>query len=172
MEKLILLNLQPSLKAFNDPKQFAYKHSRSTLVAAAVLRHNIVSSLDKAAKFVLRTFIDYTSAYDLVPGDILLNKLTETQTDCWVVKWLHTYFAERKQYTVCQGKSFTSSLTEADIPQGSVISPFLFPFFLHYFPHSDKINLVKYADDLIISISVNSQLDCTRMNSFLLGFSK
>nr|CAH8824571.1 unnamed protein product [Trichobilharzia regenti] len=52
MEELLLLNLQPSLKDFNDPKQFAYKHSRRTLDAVAVLHHNIVSSLDKGAKFI------------------------------------------------------------------------------------------------------------------------
>ncbi|CAH8828947.1 unnamed protein product [Trichobilharzia szidati] len=172
VEKLLLLNLQPSLKAFNNPKQFPYKHSRRTLDAAAVLYHNIVSSLDKRGKFVRCTFLDYTSAFDSVPRDILLNKLAETQTDCWVVKWLHSYFSERKQYTVCQGKSSTSLLTEAGVPQGAVLSPFLFSFFLHDLPHSDEMNFVKDADDLTISVSVNSQLDCIKINHFLSEISK
>ncbi|CAH8866196.1 unnamed protein product, partial [Trichobilharzia szidati] len=52
MERLILLNLEPSLKPSNDPNQFAYKHSRCTLDAAVVPHHNIVSSLERGAKYV------------------------------------------------------------------------------------------------------------------------
>ncbi|VDP98982.1 unnamed protein product [Trichobilharzia regenti] len=38
IEELLLLRLEPSLKPFNDPKQFAYKHGRITL-DAAVMQH-------------------------------------------------------------------------------------------------------------------------------------
>nr|CAH8847516.1 unnamed protein product [Trichobilharzia regenti] len=147
MEKLLLLSLLPSLKSFNDPKQFAYKHSGSTLDAAAVLYHNIVSSLDKGAKFVRCAFLDYTAAFDSVPRDILLDKLAASQTECWAVNWLHSYFSERKQYTVYKGKYSTSLPAEAGVPQGAVLSPFLFSF-SHDLPHSDEMNFVKYTDDL------------------------
>ncbi|CAH8820961.1 unnamed protein product [Trichobilharzia szidati] len=70
MERLILLNLEPSLKPFNDPNQFAYKHSRSTLDAAVVLHHNIVSSLDRGAKYVRCASLDYTSVFDSVPRSL------------------------------------------------------------------------------------------------------
>ncbi|VDQ13293.1 unnamed protein product [Trichobilharzia regenti] len=49
MEKFLLPNLEPSLKAFDDTKQLACKHNRSTLDADAALHNNIVSSLDKGA---------------------------------------------------------------------------------------------------------------------------
>nr|CAH8827398.1 unnamed protein product [Trichobilharzia regenti] len=96
LEKLLLHILEPSLKVFNDPKQFSYKHSRSTLDAASVLHQNIVSSSDKAVKSVRFTFLDYTSAFDSLPRYIGLNKLAETQTECWVVNWLHSNFSGRK----------------------------------------------------------------------------
>nr|CAH8820325.1 unnamed protein product [Trichobilharzia regenti] len=67
MKKLVLLKLEPSLKCFEDPKQFAYRQGRSTLDAAAVLHNSIVSSLDKGAKYVRCTFLDFTSAFDSVP---------------------------------------------------------------------------------------------------------
>nr|CAH8869522.1 unnamed protein product [Trichobilharzia regenti] len=100
MEKLLLLSLVPSLKSSNDHKQFAYKHSRSTLDAAAVLYHNIAFSQDKGAKFVRCAILDCTSTFDSVPRDILLNKLAASQTECWAVNWLLSYFSGRKQYTV------------------------------------------------------------------------
>ncbi|VDP83581.1 unnamed protein product, partial [Schistosoma curassoni] len=46
MEKLLILPLQPVIKAQIDPYQFAYRRKRSTL-DAAVLHHNIVFNLEK-----------------------------------------------------------------------------------------------------------------------------
>ncbi|CAH8849001.1 unnamed protein product [Trichobilharzia szidati] len=167
MERLILLNLEPSLKPFNDPNQFAYKHSRCTLDAAVVLYHNIVSSLDRGAKYVRCAFLDYTSAFDSVPRSLLLSKLAATQSESWINKWLYSYFSDRKQYTVYNGKSSSTSLTLAGVTQGAVLSPFLFSFFLHDLPHSDVATFVKYADDLSVSMPVNSQSDCSILNNFL-----
>nr|CAH8864496.1 unnamed protein product [Trichobilharzia regenti] len=167
MEKLILLKLEPSLKSFEDPKQFAYRQGRSTLDAAAVLHNSIVSSLDKDAKYVRCTFLDFTSAFDSVPRSLLLNKLSTTQTESWVTKWLHSYFSNRMQYTVYKGQSSSAVLTESGVPQGAVLSPLLFSFFLHDLPSSNDINFVKYADDLTVSLPVKCQNDCSKLNGFL-----
>nr|CAH8873838.1 unnamed protein product [Trichobilharzia regenti] len=172
MEKLLLQKLIPSLSFSNDPKQFAYKQGRSTLDAAAVFHHNIVSSLDKGAKYVRCTFLDYTSAFDSVPRGLLLNKLSLTQTESWAINWLHSYFSNRMQYTVYNGVASSPLLTEAGVPQGAVLSPFLFSFFLHDLPLSDEINFVKYADDLTVSLPVKSQSDCFKLNSFLSDISQ
>nr|CAH8822842.1 unnamed protein product [Trichobilharzia regenti] len=68
---------------------------------------------------------------------------------------------------------FTSPLyTLAGVPQGVVLSPFLFSFFLHDLPHSDVATFVKYADDLSVSMPVNSQSDCSELNNFLLEISR
>ena len=100
MQKLLLLSLVSSLKSFNDPKQFASKHSRSILDASTVLYHSVVSSLDKGGKFVCCALLDYTSAFNSVPWDILLDKLSVSQTECRVVNWLHSYFSGKKQQEV------------------------------------------------------------------------
>ncbi|CAH8827539.1 unnamed protein product [Trichobilharzia szidati] len=171
MEKLLLLRLEPSLKAFNDPKQFAYKHGRSTLDAAVVLYHNVVSCLDKGAKYVRGAFLDYTSAFDSVPRGLLLNKLSLTHTASWAKSWLHSYFSDRMQYTAYNGKSSSALLTKAGVPQGAVLSPFLFSFFLHDLPHLNETNFVKYADDLTVSLPITSESDCSKLNSFLLDIS-
>nr|CAH8873648.1 unnamed protein product [Trichobilharzia regenti] len=168
MEKLLLLRLEPALKPFNDPKQFAYKHGISTLDAAVVLYHNVVSCLDKGAKYVRSAFLDYTSAFDSVPRGLLLNKLSLTQTGSWAKSWLHSYFSDRMQYAVYNGKSSSTSLTKSGVPQGAILSPFLFSFFLHDLPHSNETNFVKYADDLTVSLPITSESDSSKINSFLL----
>nr|CAH8866336.1 unnamed protein product [Trichobilharzia regenti] len=167
MEKLLLNILKPSLKAFSDPKQFAYKCGRSTLDAAIVLHHNIVSCLDKGAKFVRTAFLDYTAAFDSVPRTLLLGKMNSAQTESWATRWLSSYFKDRKQHTVLAGKRSTSQLTESGVPQGAVLSPFLFSFFLHDLPNSPEVNFIKYADDLTVSVPVVATSDCSYMNGFL-----
>ncbi|CAH8448863.1 unnamed protein product [Heterobilharzia americana] len=53
------------------------------------------------------------------------------------------------------------------VPQGAVLSPFLFSFFSHDLPYSVEPNFIKYADNLTISIPLNSSLDCSKLNEFL-----
>nr|CAH8827075.1 unnamed protein product [Trichobilharzia regenti] len=172
MEKLLLIRLEHSLKPFNDPKQFSYKHGRCTSDDAVVLYHNVVPCLDKGAKYVRGAFLDYTSAFDSVPSGLLINKLSLTQTGSWAKSWLHSYFFERMQYSVYNPKSSSALLTKADVPQGAVLSPFIFSFFLHDLPHSNETNFVKYVDDLTVSLSITSESDCSKLNSFLLDISK
>ncbi|CAH8830126.1 unnamed protein product [Trichobilharzia szidati] len=152
MQKRLLNILKPSLKAFIDPKKFVYKCGRSTLDAAVVLHHNIVSCLDKGAKFVRTAFLDYTAAFDSVPRTLSSGKMISAQTESWATRCL-SYFKDRKQHTVLAGKRSTSQLTESGVPQGAVLSPFLFYFFFHDLPNSPKVNFIKYADALSVSVS-------------------
>ncbi|CAH8604948.1 unnamed protein product [Heterobilharzia americana] len=61
----------------------------------------------------------------------------------------------------------TSFLIAARVSQGAVLPPFLFSFLLHDSPYSVETNFIKYADDLTISIPVNSSLNCSKSNEFL-----
>ena len=53
------------------------------------------------------------------------------------------------------------------MPQGAVLSPFLFSFFLHDLPFTSKANFIKYAHDLTVTAPVVSALDCSYVITFL-----
>ena len=167
MEKLLILPLQPAIKEHCDPYQFAYKCKRSTLDAVAVLHHNIVFGLEKGKKYVRCAFLDFTSAFDSIPRHLLLNKLISVDTDSWITNWLCSYLSGREQYTVFEGKCSTSLLSTVGVPQGAVLSPLLFSFFLHDLPSSTENTFVKYADDLTVCMPISTSLHPIEMNEFL-----
>ncbi|VDP06687.1 unnamed protein product [Schistosoma margrebowiei] len=88
MEKLLILPIQPAIKDHIEPYQFAYRHKKSTLNAVNVLHHYIVFNLEKGKKYVRCAFLDYTSAFDSIPRQRLLNKLISVNTDSWITNWL------------------------------------------------------------------------------------
>ena len=90
-----------------------------------------LSSLDESAECLRCTLLEFTSVFDSVPRGQLLNKLSLTQTESWAINWLHSYFSNRMQYTVCKGKSSSAVLTEAGVRRLAALSPLLFTFFLH-----------------------------------------
>ncbi|VDO76582.1 unnamed protein product [Schistosoma margrebowiei] len=153
MEKLLILPLQLAIKEHTDPYQFAYRRKRSTLDAVAVLHHNIVFNLEKA--------------FDSIPRQRLLNKLISVNTDSWITNWLCSYLSGREQYTVFGGKCSESLLSQEGVPQGAVLSPLLFSFFLHDLPSSTENTFVKYADDLTVCMPISSSLHPVEMNEFL-----
>ncbi|CAH8658891.1 unnamed protein product [Schistosoma rodhaini] len=167
MEKLPIQPLQPAIKEHCDPFQFAYKCKRNTLDAVAVLHHNIVFGLEKGKKYVRCAFLDFTSAFDSIPRHLLLDKLINIDTDSWITNWLRFYLSGREQYTVFEGKCSTSLLSTVGVPQGAVLSPLLFSFFLHDLPSSTENTFVKYADDLTVCMPISTSLHPIEMNEFL-----
>ncbi|CAH8590013.1 unnamed protein product [Schistosoma haematobium] len=161
MEKLLILPLQPAIENHIDPYQFAYRRKRSTLDAVAVLHYNIVFNLEKGQKHVRCAFLDYTSAFDSIPIQRLIN------TDNWITNWLCFYLSGREQYTVFGGKCSESLLFHEGVPQGAVLPPLLFSFFLHDLPSSTENTFVKYADDLTVCMPISSSLHSIEINEFL-----
>ncbi|CAH8499907.1 unnamed protein product [Schistosoma guineensis] len=167
MEKLLILPLQPAIKEHIDPYQFAYRCKRSTLDAVAVLHHNIVFNLEKGQKYVRCAFLDYTSAFDSIPRQCLINKLISVNTDNWITSWLCSYLSGREQYTVFGGKCSEFLFSHEGVPQGAVLSPLLFSFLLHDLPSSTENNFVIYADDLTVCMTISSSSHPIEMNEFL-----
>ncbi|VDP04985.1 unnamed protein product [Schistosoma margrebowiei] len=167
MEKLLLLLIQPAIKEHNDPYQCAYRCKTSTLDALAVLHHNIVFNLEKGKKYVRCAFLDYSSAFDSIPRQRLINKLISVNTDSWITNWLCSYLSGRGQYTVFGGRCSESLLSHEGVPQGAVLSPLLFSFFLNDLPSSTEDTFVKYEDDLAVSMPISSSFHPTEMNEFL-----
>ena len=78
-------------------------------------------------------FIDLSKALDSIQHDvdILLQKILRLGVSPAVHEWFRSYLADRSQYVrIGTTTSTTASLTHG-IPQGSVLSPFLFLKYLH-----------------------------------------
>ena len=146
----VLLNRMTILSDVNDPLQFAYKPSHSTLDAVALVVHSVLSSLDKGAGIVRLTFLDYANAFGSLDRGILIQRLSDCGLGPDVLNVLIDYFSHRTQFTSCNGKTSSSLEVNSGVFQGAILSPFLFSLYINNLPVPPDFIACKYADDVVI----------------------
>jgi hypothetical protein len=101
-------------------------------------------------KTIHAVFFDYAKAFDLVPHQLLLNKISKMVPE-WIVRWVAQYLEDRKQ-RVKDGNNYSSwKNVEAGVIQGSVLGPILFLLFIADLNEylSSATDISKYADDVL-----------------------
>ena len=135
----------------------------------------------------LAAAIDFSKAFDCIPHNLLLTKISNSPLHNNIIRWLAAYLRGRMascSYNFSFSKSY---MVHTGVPQGSVISPILFNFYLSDLPQHDEPNdscdadKDTYADDALSSHSshiipiseghVNSDLDSISTWSDLNGLS-
>ena len=79
-------------------------------------------------KYVLLVLLDLRAAFDTIDHDVLmlhLQKLFGQKGDA--LKWLRSYFSNRRQCIVIRSRSSSSLPLTTGVPQGSVVGPGTFP---------------------------------------------
>lgn len=147
MQALHLLALVPVAETTGDPNSYGFRSGRST--ADAIEQCFRVLSHKSSASWVLEG--DIRGCFDFISHEWMLNHIpTDTEI---LRKWLKAGFEEK-------GTLFP---TEAGTPQGGIISPTLANLTLDGLERvleekfsatqkpSLKVNLIRYADDFIIT---------------------
>jgi hypothetical protein len=96
--------------------------------------------------------LDISKAFNGVNLNLLLEKIAVTTLNLNVVRWLNAYLRGRMTVCLFQGAKSRHFKCHSDVPQGSVLSPHLFNFFVRDFPAISELNL-RYADDFQLSES-------------------
>ncbi len=152
MQALYLLALEPVAETLADPNSYGFRPARST-ADAIEQAYNVLGQDDKA-QWVLEG--DIKGCFDNISHEWML---TNIPTDVEILrKWLRAGFVEARTWFP----------TEAGTPQGGIISPTLANLTLDGLErllnkrfarrsagggkiYNPKVNLVRYADDFIIT---------------------
>lgn len=142
MQALHLLALDPIAECLADPNSYGFRQERCQ--ADAIGQCFLVLAPKNRAKWVFEA--DIAACFDRISHDWLLKNIPMNKTI--LRQWLKAGFIDQA----------TFSPTDEGVPQGGIISPVIANLALdgvelklrQRYPHA-KVNLVRYADDFIIT---------------------
>ena len=159
LERLVLPLLSPSLSP--APTQHGFRPQHSTSTALLPLATRVASGFNQQ-KPPLRTAtvaVDISKAFEGVDHNFLLQMISATDLHPNLVHWLSAYLRGRQSRVTWQGVTSTWRICRTGVPQGSVLGPILFNFFVSDCP----VGQPSYADDFCISHSAVKIPDLERL---------
>ena len=156
LEKVIQTRLMKVLlenKYIND-EQYGFVPGRSTQIAVMELTNDLYHAMNSNLVTGL-LFLDVRKAFDSLNHQILTDKLRKIGIARSVLLWFDSYL-NRKQILRHNGRTSNELTVLSGIPQGSILGPTLFIFYINAI--FDKITDVKikmFADDCVLYKSGN-----------------
>jgi retron-type reverse transcriptase len=127
---------------------------------------DISDSLDGATR-VDAIIIDFSKAFDRVPHDRLLKKISDSGVDTRVVVWVREFLLGRSQRVRVGGKVSDEVRVTSGLPQGSVLGPLLFLAYVNDIWRNIDSIIRLFADDCIIYRKVANKHDIDKSQTDL-----
>ena len=151
--------------------QHGYRRFHSTETALNVITDRALLAMDRGEISIL-TLLDQSKCFDVVPHQILLDKLQTYGVD---IEWFENYLSDHTQRVLLRGVDrtiLTSSVRQNSIGvyQGGSLSCILYSLFsndlgLHV---GEDVTVVQYADDVQVLVSGKKQ-DMPRLTATMEG---
>ncbi|KAK3523309.1 hypothetical protein QTP86_029514 [Hemibagrus guttatus] len=170
-ERLVLAYMKDITGPLLDPLQFAYRANRSVDDTVNMGLHYILQYLEKPGTYVRILFVDFSSTFNTIIPDTLLNKLTQLSVPTFICQWITSFLTDRQQL-VRLGKFTSNNCTiSTGAPQGCILSPLLFSLYTNDCTSKHpSIKLLKFADDTtVIRLIQDGHESDKRLSSWLSG---
>ncbi|CAH1265397.1 Hypp3176 [Branchiostoma lanceolatum] len=159
LERCILKRLLPSIQTVIKD-QYAYVKGSSTTLALVRMVQTWLKAVDSNKPTLVRAiFADMSKAFDRVDHARLLQRVIDIHVSPCMQRWIYSYLQNRQQRVVADGASSSWRTLTSGVPQGGVLSPYLFLLFMstRTTVHDDTMN-VGYADDVSLSRTLSVPL--------------
>ncbi len=148
LEKIVCVQLVNHLDRNNllYINQFGFQRGKSTEhnLSKAI---NFIGNAMNEGLYSIGVFFDFKKAFDVVPHDILLNKLNKLGIRGTAWDWFKSYLSERKQVVDINGHISNSLDIIISVLQGSILGPILFLCFINDLHEVTKLLTLMFADN-------------------------
>ncbi|XP_053083886.1 uncharacterized protein LOC128317198 [Pangasianodon hypophthalmus] len=150
-EWIVMQHIKAIIPPSLDPFQFAYQANRSTDDAISTALHSALSHLETKDAYVRMLFLDFSSAFNTIIPQQLIQKLDQLGINTSMCNWLLDFLTGRPQ-AVRVGNNTSSTITlNTGAPQGCVLSPQRFTLLTHDCTPMYSTNLfIKFGDDTTV----------------------
>lgn len=136
-----------------SPRQFGFRHNKSTEDAVILLSELVATYLD-SGNSCIGVFLDLAKAFDTVSTKILLKKLQYFGIRGLSHDWFKSYLTNREQLIKIESVKSATLPVNYGVPQGSILGPTLFLLYMNdiHDLNNNMINaeIICYADDTAI----------------------
>ena len=150
-ERLLLTEVKDSTNL--PQQQHGFRTGHSTVTAVSTLTEDIIHGFN-SKRPPIRTVavaLDLKKAFDTVNIDQLIKLILESNLSANTKKWLANYLRGRTQSTLMNDVKSKPCRLKTGVPQGSVLSPILFAWYMEDIPQpTNGCKLVIYADDITV----------------------
>jgi len=159
LEHIVLSHINSNLdhKILNNQHGFRRGFSCTTQLITTI--HDLVTASNERVQ-VHAAVLDFSKAFDKVSHALLIGKLLGVGVDPSVVFWIQNFLTDRYQQVFIEGLGSSPLRVTSGVPQGSVLGPTLFLFYINDICLAIKHSTVRlFADDALLYTTINSVQD-------------
>ena len=160
-----LMKFLESNKILSD-HQHGFRKRRSCETQLLITMHDLAAGLDRRQQ-IDAILLDFSKAFDKVPHQRLAAKLHHYGIRDQTLSWIKTFFADRSQQVVLDGKSSSAAPVASGVPQGTVLGPLLFLIYINDLPSRVSSSIRLFADDCLLYRVIKNHQDAELLQTHL-----
>ncbi|BHF74038.1 hypothetical protein SprV_0401712200 [Sparganum proliferum] len=136
-----------------------------------LLRHRWTRAVD-GGNAVHAVYVDFKKAFDSVPHQQLLYKLSRTGIRGNLLRWIQSFLIGRSQIVHVGDRQSAEVAVESGVPQGSVLGPTLFIIYVNDCVSELNCDVAMFADDVKLWSVIRTEFDEERLQADLTRLEK